>query len=164
MTLTRTYEQLFTAEGSPCRMPPLRERRLLREILKRTDRDLHSKFSPGATMCALLTSFLPQIGMFTEEQVWLIVGEATQFLYGVGEKLECMLQDMPNATTMPGCSLAIADRKYVTWELKDQWLSLETGQWIARLPKPPMETLSYHLFPIAQEMLKSPKWVPYPKG
>lgn len=151
MQLTVPYDKLF-AEGGICVMPPLRRKRLLDEILSLQFNDDSRDIYPGDTMVCLVAHFLFEICLFSDEQVWLILRKAKPVLACIGRDLNTQLQHV--RAIKQTWLIAVADRKYVSWSVATGWLCLETGDWLAEIPEPPLETISFHLSQIATRMLK----------
>jgi len=76
--------------------------------------------------------------------------ENLQFLSSEQRLLVCeQLRNTRNELGLTGSpcgdQLAFADGRYATWSGSTGWIALESGDSVAQLPRPPLETIAYNL-------------------
>lgn len=82
----------------------------------------------------LLADMLENLQFLSSEQRLLI-----------GEQLRQTRIELGMSGAPCGDQLAFADGRYATWSGATGWISLESGDSVAQLPRPPLETIAYNL-------------------
>jgi hypothetical protein len=124
------------------KLSPLALRAFLLRTLQRADRD----DDYTAAECFLLWTavHLNGIGCLQEDQRHIILDEMRRA--GVFSQMPADAAPFgPGVTEYPNLQLVLADGKYATWTGSAEFLDLETGEYIARLPQPVLESLGCNL-------------------
>jgi hypothetical protein len=87
-----------------------------------------------AVFYLLLADMLENLQFLSSEQRLLI-----------GERLRATRTELGLTGSPCGDQLAFADGRYATWSGATGWISLESGDSVAQLPRPPLETIAYNL-------------------
>lgn len=91
-----------------------------------------------AVFYLLLADMLENLQFLSSEQRLLV----SQMMRRTQEELEL---DADAITSGCGQTLAFADGRYATWTGAPGWVSLDAGEPLAQLPRPPLETIAYNL-------------------
>ncbi|TXH12267.1 MAG: hypothetical protein E6R03_13180 [Hyphomicrobiaceae bacterium] len=132
-------------------LQPLEQHFVDREVAQLTTTTPATEYLPGQTMAVWTAVMLRRLPFMGELQWQLLLRSCAVFLRVTGSQVHEALQRRPPGK-LPACQLAIVDGRYATWTAREKvgFLDLETGEDLAQLAFPPLESLSYNLVELAR--------------
>jgi hypothetical protein len=91
-----------------------------------------------AVFYLLLADMLENLQFLSSEQRLLVGEMMRRSQYDAGLDADAL-------TSGCGYTLAFADGRYATWTGAPGWVSLDSGDHVAQIPRPPLETIAYNL-------------------
>lgn len=123
------------------RLPPLRLRRLMREMGK----EGAEAVSPGEALLLWLAHWMAATQPVPPDQQDLLLVELGKEIIAYGDAFEAKMKEAKEGETVPAAVVSILDRSFAIISGREAFLVLTKGEYVKGLSRPPVESLSYNL-------------------